>query len=334
MGFVLLAACRSGFDEHDARVADDASGDAVGDALPHVGVAPGWTKAVFVDFSADFTYVTEDFVDVNGVVADNRPDGLTVLSPPFAEILAVVAGRTIIELSTGRYVEHDFGMHAPETANPDELTNMSLVADTGSGPRLVVGSSSESNGDGLFFVNSAWSIARDMSLNNVRCFLWDAAGTVQGAPRVFVGTGGGTFVRPDTSTAVLFGDIKSIVSIPNGVVFARELVDNTDTRLVRATWNGTSFVEAEIAVREEIEFAEGDRPSGALAWAITDLEQLVELANDGTATMIATTSQPGYEWRAAAAPPIGHSLAAKRSIYVLESNRDMDIDRVLVFTQE
>jgi hypothetical protein len=199
----------------------------------------------------------------------------------------------------------------------------------------VVGSSSESNGDGLFFVNSAWSIARDTNLNNVRGFLWDAAGTVQGAPRVFLATGNGMFVRPDTTMPVLFGDIKSIVSIPNGVVFARELVDYTDTRLVRAMWNGTAFVEAEITIREDIEFAEGDRPSGALAWAITDLDQLVEFANDGTATMIATTSQPGYEWRAAAAPPIGHALsAAKRSIYVLESNRDMDIDRVLVFTQD
>ncbi len=334
-GIVALAACgRGGFDRHDAAV--DA-GDGAVDELPHVTTAPGWTKSVYVDFSADFTYVADDFRDgVTGeTVVDNQPDKMAVLGAPFGEVLAIGAGRTIIELSTDRYIEHDFGMHAQDTINPDDINRMSLVPDAGGmGARLVFCSSSDGSGDGMFLVNTSWTVARDMNTNNARAFLWDEAGMVQGTPQVFLGTGNGMFRRPDDATTIRSGDFRGMLPIVGGMVFVRAIATD-DQRLVRAIWNGSTFVEAELTVREAIDFADGDRPASGLAWAITDLDQLDEVANDGTMTMIARSSEPAHIWRAAAVPPIGHALAqSKRTIYVLETNRALDIDRVLVFTEE
>jgi hypothetical protein len=335
VGLVVLASCRSGFDEHDARIGDGA-GDA-SDPLPHVSVAPGWTKSVYVDFSADFTYNANDFVDgTNGeTIVDNQPYSLAVLGAPFAEILAVGAGRTIIELSSTRYIEHDYGMHSQDTSAPDDFVRSSLIPDAGgSGPRLGIVSSSDGGGDGLFLVNTAWMITRDMSSNNARAFLWDAAGMVQGTPQVFVGTGSGMQRRPDTMTVIIPGDYRCMLPIAGGMVFVRN-IGTDDQRLVRALWNGTMFVEAELAVRETIDLADGERPASGLSWAVTNLEQVNEIANDGTMTTIATNDTPAFVWHGSAVPPIGHALAAtKRSIYVLETNRDQDMDRVLVFTHE
>ena len=326
-GLVALVACgRGGFDELDAIDATE---------LAHVTVAPGWTKAVYVDFSADFTYNLADFIDGDAgeFTVDNQPRGIAVLGAPFAEILAIGAGRSIIELSTTRYIAHDFGMHPPNGSPADDFSGMAFVADIPSvGPRIVVGSSSPGGGDGIYHVNVMWSIARDMTNNNVRAFMWDTAGAVVGTPDNFVGTGGGMVRRSNMAVSVLAGDIRSLVTIPGGVVVARELVEN-DVRLIRASWTGTVFTEAELAVHQSIVFANGDRPSTALAWAVFDRASLVEVAADGTASPIATSDDPAFTWADATVPVIGHALAPARSIYVLESNRALDVDRVLVFTQ-
>lgn len=323
-GLVALAACgRGGFDE--------LAGLDAATELAHVTTAPGWTKSVYVDFSADFTYNPADFID--GAAVDNQPRGIAVLGAPFAEILAIGAGRSIIELSTTRYIPHDYGMHAPNGSLADDFSGMAFVTDVPSvGPRLVVGSSSEGGGDGVYHVNVMWSIARDMTNNNVRAFMWDTAGAVVGTPDNFVGTGGGMVRRSNMAVSVVAGDIHSLVTFPGGVMVARELVDN-DVRLIRGSWTGTVFTEAELAVHESIVFANGDRPSTALAWAVLDRASLVEVAIDGTSIPIATTDDAAFTWADATVPAIGHALAPTRSIYVLESNRALDIDRVLVFTQ-
>lgn len=55
------------------------------------------------------TYVANDFVDGGGtVVRDNAPSYVAALCPPFTAELAVIAGRSVIEIAAnGHMTGHD-----------------------------------------------------------------------------------------------------------------------------------------------------------------------------------------------------------------------------------
>ena len=60
--------------------------------------------------------------------------------------------------------------------------------------------------------------------------------------------------------------------------------------------------------------------------------QLAAVNASGAPTVIATTDADN-RWQDAATPPAGHTLAtAENIVYVLETNRALDRDRVLMFT--
>src|SRR5688572_8410657 len=85
---------------------DDVSGDAPS-PLQHVKVAAGWSADVFQDFSADHVYKLNDFVD-GADTYDNQPEDVFALYAPFPAVLAIAAGRQVIELSGTGYVAHDY----------------------------------------------------------------------------------------------------------------------------------------------------------------------------------------------------------------------------------
>lgn len=311
---------------------DDAANDAPSD-LAHVRPAPGWAASVFHDFSARFDHVPIDFVD-GPEMYGNEPDSLFVLRPPFAEALAVVAGRVVIELTAATYTAHDFGQHAPNTPGlPDHLRAGTWVPDLdNAGPSLLLVSSSANGGDGTFRVTPAWTITSDRTTNNTRGILWDATGRFDGLPAAdgYLGTMGG-LVRRSTGSAgaaIVPGDTKTMHLAGDDLLVTRQLA--TSVQLLQIT-TGT-HAEKPITERAFVELAEGPAPAPYLAWAILDSSVLVLIRADGILEIVAESTDPAYEWQAAAAAAPPHALAGTAAapiVYVLEGNRARDIDRVI-----
>jgi hypothetical protein len=299
--------------------------------LGHVRGAPGWSARVFQDFSGRFKYVMTDFVDVDETY-DNQPDSMFVLEPPFAEALAVLAGRVVIELTGSKYTPHDFGAHAPNTAGlPDHLRGGTYVPALGlGGAALLLSSSSRITGDGTFRVTPAWAISSDRTTNNTRAILWDAAGRFDGgaAPEGYLGTMGGVVRRSTGSTgaAIIAGDTKTMHLSGVNLLLTRQLA--TSVQLIEVA-TGT-HAETILAERTMIELADGPAPAPHRAWAILDRAQLVLVHGDGTLETVAESTDAAYTWEAAAAAAPPHPLAgAGPTVYLIESNRALDVDRVL-----
>jgi hypothetical protein len=314
--------------------ADAAPSDALPDApvLGHVRGASGWSARVFQDFSGRFKYVLNDFVDGDEMY-DNQPDSMFVLEPPFAEALAVLAGRVVIELTGEKYAAHDFGAHAPNTAGvPDHLRGGTYVPALGSGGAALLLSSSSRNagGDGTFRVTPAWAISSDRTTNNTRAILWDPAGLFDSvaAPEGYLGTSVGV-VRRSTGSAgapIIAGDTKTLHLSGANLLLTRQLA--TSVQLIEVA-TGT-HAETILAERTMIELADGPAPAPHRAWAILDRAQLVLVRGDGTLETVAESTDAAYSWEAAAAAAPPHPLAgAGPTVYIVEGNRALDIDRVL-----
>jgi hypothetical protein len=312
----------------------DGPPDALG-ALDHVRTGAGWKARVFHDFSARFTYVMNDFVD-GPETYDNQPDALFVLRPPFAEALAVVAGRVVIELTATIYTPHDYGAHAPNTAGlPDHLRDGTFVPDLdGGGPAVLLTSSSANGGDGSFRVTPAWAVSTDRTANNVRSILWDATGQFDalGAPEGYLGTMAGVLRRSAVmGTAIVPGDAKTMRLVGGSLVVTRQLA--TSTQLIEVA--SGSHVEKVLAERGVIELVEGPAPAPHRAWAIFDRSQLVLIRDDGTFQTVAESLDPDFDWEAGAVPAAPHALAgATPIVYLIESNRARDVDRVIAVEAE
>jgi hypothetical protein len=312
--------------------ADAGPPDAPPDApvLDHVRGVPGWSARVFQDFSGRFKYVPIDFVD--GIeMYDNQPDDMFVLEPPFAEALAVLAGRVVIELTGSKYTAHDFGAHAPDTAGrPDNLSGGTYVPALGGTAALLLSSSSRSTGDGTFRVTPAWAISGDRTTNNTRAILWDPAGVFDSmaAPEGYLGTMDGVVRRSTGSagTPIIGGDTKSLHLSGVNLLLTRQLA--TSVQLIEVAT--VTHAEKILAERTMIELGSGPAPAPHPAWAILDRAQLVLVHGDGTLETVAESTDPAYTWEAAAAAAPPHPLAgAGPTVYIIESNRALDIDRVL-----
>ncbi len=311
----------------DAPPGGDGGPDAPPGELDHIRTAPGWKARVFHEFSSRFTYVPIDFVDDNEMYS-NQPDSLFVLRAPFAEALAVVAGRVVIELTASTYTAHDYGGHAPETPGlPDNLTSGTYVPDLdGAGPAVLVTSSSRHAGDGTFRVTPAWAISSDRTTNNTRGILWDAAGVFDelGLSEGYLGASNGVFRRDAAmGPAILAGDTKTMHLAGLDLLLTRHLA--TSVQLVQVT-TGT-HAERTLAERTMIELADGPAPAPHLAWATLDLAQLALVRSDGSLEMVAESTDAAFTWQAAAAAAPPHELAGP--VYLIESNRALDLDRVI-----
>lgn len=304
--------------------------------MPHIDLASGWSVRVFNDFSDGHTYVPVDFVDPPEMYS-NEPTSMFVMSPPYPSALAVLAGRDVIEMTSSSYAVHRVG--ATTTPNqggiPDHLTSGVLVP--GPNPLVMLSSSSATQGDGTFVMTTQWQTSADFPRNNTRCVTVDAAGGFDDADtltgEIYLGTDNGVVRRSDMMT-LFIGDTKTMKVVGTRLLLTRQIIVG-DVRLVLVdSKTGGMYPETELARAGGIEIGEGEPPAPGIAWAILDTTRLVSVtAMPGAMDAIAQITDPAFVWSAVAAPPAGHPLSATGSeVYVLESHRDSDLDRVLVFT--
>jgi len=193
--------------------ADAAPGDGrlTGDAAQDLQVAAGWSIEVLVDLTAaGFVYNSSDFVDdASKPPLTNQPNYVVALYLPFTASLAVLAGRSVIEVGSDLNVTvHKF---TPDTANstgPDAF-GRAAVADFGSGKAgLWVTSASDNGGDGLFLIDNHWTSAAPINntLNNTYALAFDPDGSYDAVagPALYVAVSSGAKrVERQTRTAQL-----------------------------------------------------------------------------------------------------------------------------------
>jgi hypothetical protein len=282
---------------------------------------------LFQDFSAQFAYDPLDFPETSETF-DNQPSWVFALQPPFPAALGVVAGRQILVLSGSSYEEHDFGQHAPNQPQlPDHLTGAMFVANLDGDPAIYASSSSQNAGDGSFIITPAWTISREQTTNNVRGVLFDTAGAFDnlGAPEGYLGSQLG-IVKRSTNTTLVAGDNQNLVLVGNDLLVTRHLAASVELRRIATI----THAETLLATSTRIRLGEGAPPAGAIAWALVDNARLALVRSTGALDVIAETTDPAFVWHAVAVPPTGHPQAGR--IYILESNRDRDIDRILALS--
>ena len=308
-GLLACAACgRLGF----------GSVDAGGDAGPEV----------VVDLSGDFTYVPDDFVD-QGNSHDNALVGLCMLAPPFSSSLAVLGPRALYEVTpASTIVVHDYRPAMSGLGGPDAFRECLMSASPTDGTVLWLGGASIGGGDGLYNITSAWDLTRANTLNNVEGMLVDDG--THGVPgELIYSSDGQLYARPaDVSVATIGLRVPTLARTGDGgVVGVVEPVELTSYAV--STFDRVTFAHTELfVVYTEPAFALEARPEApVIAYAIFDHRALVILYDDGMMVPIAAPDDPDSLWVDVAVPPANNSLP--RALYVLESNRVLDRDRVL-----
>jgi hypothetical protein len=296
------------------------------DPFAYITLAPGYGVSVFQDFSAPFVFDANDWPEQTEV-HDNQPRYLFPLSAPFPATIGVIAGREILLLDGNTVESHDFGNHPRNTAGQaDNLTGAVLVPDFAgvSGPALVVSSSSEDTGDGLFAIDPQWAITLDLTVNNTRSVLYDANGVFDATntSQRYLGHQGGLVRRSDQMTIVT-GDVRSMKLVDENLYVTKTVA--TGEQLVRIA--STTHTQTVLAERRTLRISDGVPAPGAVAWAIANESQLVMVRSDGTLDVVAELTDTAYLWTSATVPPAGHPQAGR--VYVLESHRGNDVDRVL-----
>lgn len=318
---IAMAGCgRTGFAQQDSIASPD---------LSHIRVAPGWSAAVAYDFSTEHPYVDVDFVD-GAEMYSNGPGKAFTLSLPYAQGIGVIAGRDILVITKGLEI-HSFGAHPPNTAGlPDELTGAVWA-----NPTLLATSSSLNDGDGVFGISANWTISQINTNNNMRDVTYDLAGGFDGVGvgAAYYGdiTGVYRLGPPDVMVATSV-DASSVHVAGDALLFVDRRSD-TDADLVSVA--STSHTTTVLATSATIQLADGDALAPQLGWATLSHKQLVEIV-PGAAPFqsIAETTDPLFTWQGAAIPPPSHPLAMPwPSIYLVESNRALGIDRLLRFTK-
>lgn len=307
------------------RLAFDAVADAARDAPPD-----GAAVSVEIDFSDAVPYVPADLVDDPGTY-DNAPISLCALYPPFAAPLAVVAGRAVIELPTaGVPIVHDYHPGVNDAAGPDKVENCLFATTPSTGGVLWLGGVSHGGGDGLYYVRSDWSLVRDSSLNNVEGIAVDTAGThTGGAPDVLYVSDLAMRARPSHGVVggipyrvpqVAHGPTGQLAAVVAPGDFSSHALARIDVQSLAVTELAQFDHEIWIAI-------DATPPPGVLAYGIVRARELVAFAPDGSHDVLAAASDPDARWVAVIAPATGHPLAG--ALYVLETNRALDRDRVL-----
>ncbi|HEY5920533.1 MAG TPA: hypothetical protein VIV11_02630 [Kofleriaceae bacterium] len=330
LAILALVGCRFGFDSDGAPDASDGRND-----LPHID-ATGWSVSVFADLSSTLTYVPVDFVDGTEMY-DNMPIGLFVLRPPYQEVLGVIAGREVYEVGATTIVAHDFGNHAPDDPQlPDQIIDgLWSPRFAGGNPTVLLTSSSAGAGDGLFAISTQWISSRAATTNNTRAVTWDDSGAfdARGTPEAYLGANSGVFRNSD-QVQVIGGDTVAVKAIGDQLLIVRRIAVDADERIILvSSMSAGMYPQVQLAQYAVARLGDGAPPAPAIAWAVADGNQLLAVNASGAPTVVASSSDPDFKWRDAATPPAGHALASHPNIvYVLETNRVLDIDRVLVFT--
>ena len=331
---LVTAACGGGGGTPDGRGGGDGPSGDGGDPLAHVDVASGWTAGVAHDFSADHVYNPAELVD-GTVTHGNEPDGLFFVRAPYPDALLVTAGRQLLELGAGgSYTVRDFTHAMPNQPGlPDQIRVGTWVPDfLAAGPTILVSSSSEDGGDGVFRITPSWVSSSDRNVNNTRSILWDATGAFDdiGGPEGYLGTQYGIIRRSESPTQLIPGDTQTMHLVGPNLLVSRRVSPTSFSLVLIASGAHT---ETMLAERGEIRIGEGDPPPPFLAWVVLDQRQLALVDPSGELVVIAETLDPAYAWRIPGAPPDGHPFAGPTPrVYLVENNRTLDLDRVLVFT--
>lgn len=309
------------------------TGDAAPDALDgHLHTAAGWSIAQLVDLGAGYTYVANDFLDGGGtLVRDNAPSYVAALYPPFTAELAVIAGRSVIEIAAdGHMTEHDYTPVEPDGDGPDAPGRMTF-ADFGSDDAaLWVTASSTDGGDGLYRIDRGWSLRAVNHTNNVYALVFDAAGTfdAQHVPSLYFAAGRQlTRQTPEGAkpvTATLPLSVNELAAVGDALYFTEET--QTEIQLARL---GPGYLQTQLNDATSTDLALAEGPVDAGLFAIHDESALVRVdPASGAFTRIAWSDDATWVWRAVCVPRAGHRLAGQ--MIVIESNRELDRDRLLV----
>ncbi|MCW5802105.1 MAG: hypothetical protein KIT31_06940 [Deltaproteobacteria bacterium] len=296
-------------------------------AFAYVQLANGWSVDLHRDLSDAIAFNAADFVD-GPETYDNAPDWVFALEAPFATGLGVVAGRRILEVASGGVTVHDFGQHPPNSPKQaDDLRSATQITFRGV-PMVIAMSSSANGGDGLFTISPDWQIEISNIENNVRGAAFDRMGAfdARGVAEIYLGTDHG-IVRDSDDAVITTGDNQTLRVVGSDLLFVR--TSAAGDQLVRLA--SVSHAEAMFAARKRIRLVEGTPREPYLAWAIVNDKQLARVTPAGELEVVAETSDPAFVWQAAVEPRAAHALAG--AVYVLESNRGLDLDRVLVLRE-
>ena len=325
---------RIGFAQRSRAGKGDAAPDG---ATSHVLVAPGWSVRVLADLTGVVPYVPDDFDDGGQVILDNAPETVAALYAPFTSILAVCAGRSIIELAAnGTTAVHDYRPAMPDTTGPDDCGHLVFGAPADTGPALWIGAGTQGGGDGVYDVDPQWTLTRDSTNNNVNGIGYDATGAYDGlgAPAIYFIDQSYVYVRTGPGIARPVLTEPGTDSMDQLAVTAAALFVVSDpgsggagsVDLERIV--ATSHAVQTIATASSLALAAGDAPSATSIAAIRDQAALAIFAADGTSKQLAASTDPAWVWRAVSAPQPPHALAG--SYVVLESNRALDRDELLL----
>lgn len=327
--FACVACGRLGFKDPGGDGGTEIDDPADPDQLVHLHAADGWSIAPLVELTPYFDYNPADFVDTDTL--SNEPSYVAALYSPFTASLAVIAGRSLIEIpEVGDPVERTYKPTSPDTSGPDRPARATF-ADLGGGVSgLWLSSSSSNGGDGLYLVSADWRITRINAVNNVYALGSDPGGGYGnvGTPLLYVGTEQTNIERQNQGSLVqaiaepaavddiaMHGDSMFVtLEGTNQLVLDRLVVGQSPIELARST----SLVLAEGPIEQAM-------------YGIKDAAQLVTISQtSGAFEKAAWSDEPHWAWRAVSAPHADNAYAGK--LIVLEVNRALNRDRLLVVT--
>ncbi len=338
-GLALIACGHSAPGKTDAG-SDAADAAFTGDvALGHLELAPGWSVQVLADITGVVPYNPSDFMNGSNETLDNAPIAIAALYPPFTSSLAVSCGRSIIELAgDGTPTVHDYRPATPDTTGPDNIAALTFGDTSDVGPALWMAAVSQGNGDGLFRVDDMWNLTTDNADNNVTGVAYDPDGAFDnvGVPTIYFLAGDFGLLRRNSAVT----NTSVFVEVPANSFFLLQLSaseiftqhDSTTGSVGSEDLVGvlaSTHASVTIDNASNMIVAEGGA-SNSPATVVRAGSALVRYPDSGGPLVIAQSIDPDWTLVAASLPRAPHALAG--DIVVIESNRTLDRDDVLLFT--
>jgi hypothetical protein len=269
-----------------------------------------------------------------------------VLDAPFAPGLGLVATWELLELhAPDGYARHDYYQAVGATVGPDALWDTVPCADylsPGGGGGLCVAAGSQGGGDGLFRIEADWSINLVDPINNITQVSYDATGRFDatGVPTLY--WAGPVGLQPHNGAVLQPGNHNGGFTevLPDGqILSATNDAGPWDLGLIASGTHAITVLAQTPGLRPVNNQNAGAFAivSGSIAalpgyaYVVVETSRLVELAQDGTMTVLAETDpQDDWVWSHAVVPPAGHPLAAGGpAFYVLEYNPRTEQNRIL-----
>ncbi len=343
-----LGACRIGYDSaasQDAQPAGDGTSidGSVGVPNEELTLPDGWGAEVWFDFSDRFTLIPLQYDDPPAAYS-NRPHRLILMSAPFEPGLALLSTWELTEVRPPAvYIVRDY-FRAVGVMGPDAMwdavpcgTFGVLTAASG----ICVGAGSQGGGDGVFRIETNFSMSRVADLNNIAELTFDGLGTFDGVgtQQVYTGwpqgirrIGGNPFFSESINSGFLHlsrdGEILASAGVPPTTLHRIASSTSMPVQINLApTPRPTNFQNAGTVALVTGRGAQ----LGGVAHAIVSGKELVRINDDNTASPIASTSETNdWIWSHAVLPPAGHPLgSAEGALYILEYNPVLESNRIL-----